>query len=239
MKVTDEFKNRFYYHGTYKRSNAQNIQQSGCLIPGRSSYFGEYKPIDGMVYITPDPRIGILYSFGYTTLEEWEGLNMPQSFQNEYGQYICIIDGKNLRDIRPDEDFMAFALHECFVDRYSRENRKYSTPDELDIMTEEHWNNAKSYIDSNNVFNRNDIKKYSRNNCTGLFEFCLKKSKVWISKMTDSETEFWLKTGCSIAHKGNLAIEEMRIINFFDKNIEPTEIINSSEIIYKKTIKTN
>lgn len=234
MKATTEFKNKFYYHGTNNVKCSKGIIESKCLMPGRSTYSGAYTPLDGMVYITPDPRLAIIYAFGYTTLEEWDGIQDSEFLFDDYNPYICTINGKHLRDIRPDEDFMAFILYEYFEVQYMKDNRHADTPEELDNMTDEHWEVAKEYINTNSVFSRNDVRKYSKGFGNNLFEFCLGKAKKWINSMKDSEIEFWLRTGCSIAHKGNLAIEEMRMIEWFDPSVNPLEIINISEIIMKR-----
>lgn len=235
MRATDEFKNRFYYHGTSSATSSEKIIESGYLKSGLSTYPKEYQPIDGMVYITPDPRLAIAYSFGYTTLEEYEGLFYTSIRE---ASYVARIDGKDLKTIQPDEDFLAFALYEYFLSHYSEDERQLAggNIEEVRMLTDDHWLRVGEYVDRSNVFSRKDIRKLKKVMGNDIFIFCLKKSREWVSKMNKKETEYWLRTGCSIAHYGVLPVDAVMMLRGLNRNKTPISMIEESEVIYTRRI---
>lgn len=107
--------NKKYYHGTTTYKNAQNIIKEGIKPPDISLKEGnKFQPIGNKVYLTTNLSYAIIYAIGGHFLNT----EVPKSFINEYGEngYLFIIDGKELKDIDPDEDSVGEIAYEVLND---------------------------------------------------------------------------------------------------------------------------
>jgi hypothetical protein len=148
MKPTDCFKKTLYYHGTRSKISADGIIDSGYLKAGKTNYEGVYKPVDKMVYISPDPRMAIVYSCGDTLLSDY---NHILDFNSYHNSYLIEIEGNNLIDIQPDEDFLAFALYE-YVNKYHIKFSEEETSQEVKNLEEKHWVQIDKYVTQYDLF---------------------------------------------------------------------------------------
>lgn len=101
----DADKGKVYYHGTPSEKYIEGIIQNGIQPPTMSSSSwgtNHYlKPVEGKVYITPSLRYAIIYALG----GDYVGSDYsPRNYESEPYGYVCVIDGKDVHDIQPDED---------------------------------------------------------------------------------------------------------------------------------------
>jgi hypothetical protein len=90
-----------YYHGTTKIQDASDIINNGIKPPDLTARKGKFRPREGKIYITPDIRYAQIYAIG----GDIAGSDYIPSEAKEHGfGYLFVIDGKDLKDIEPDED---------------------------------------------------------------------------------------------------------------------------------------
>lgn len=93
---------KIYYHGTDNDKFAKSILSKGIQPPdlsiGKKSML---TPVEGKVYITPNLEYALIYAIGGNMI----GSELPEFFYKR-GKYAWLfaIDGKELKDIQPDED---------------------------------------------------------------------------------------------------------------------------------------
>jgi hypothetical protein len=102
-----------YYHGTSKEENAKNILQNGIQPPNLElKKKNKLTPEKGKVYITPALDYALIYALGYNMAgEDLSGVSDVKQKKEFYG-YIFVIDGKQLKDIQPDEDGVGEILYD-------------------------------------------------------------------------------------------------------------------------------
>jgi len=103
--------NKIYYHGTSDKKSAEGIFQNGIQPPDlttRKKTKGI--PVKGKVYLTPDLKYAIIYALGGDMashdMSDWDEIKIEP-----YG-YVFVIDGKQLKDIQPDEDGVGEILND-------------------------------------------------------------------------------------------------------------------------------
>jgi hypothetical protein len=93
---------KVYYHGTSTDKAAQGILKNGIQPPDLVNKKGQLTPVEGKTYLTSDLSYATMYAVG----ADMVGSKLPDSFikNGEEYAYIFVIDGRELRDIQPDED---------------------------------------------------------------------------------------------------------------------------------------
>lgn len=92
-----------YYHGTEDDKDGKSILRIGINPPDLTlKKKSMLTPVTGKVYITPTLRYAIIYCIGgdmlgHKVLDSW--LTQGRRFG-----WLFVIDGKELKDIQPDED---------------------------------------------------------------------------------------------------------------------------------------
>ena len=100
-----------YYHGTNKVKDINDIIKNGIRPPDLTLRAkNKLTPRQGKVYITPDFVTAQIYAIGADMAgHDWVDKNAIEEGR-QFG-YICIIDGKDLVDIEPDEDSIGHYIY--------------------------------------------------------------------------------------------------------------------------------
>lgn len=96
----EEHRQKIWYHGCTEKA-IKGILETKVLKPGNTTDVKSlkmYTPQYNRVYLTPTIEFAMVYSFGG---------NLSNSKPNSKEAYICVVDGKSLSDIEPDEDIIA------------------------------------------------------------------------------------------------------------------------------------
>lgn len=108
------FASKRYFHGCSVEASAKKIMTEG-LVPGNiigSKAKGFLDPMAGKVYLTP--------SLGYAAIYALGAAMVGRDLSDEYGSellkrdggvgYIFVVNGSDLSDVEPDEDFVGEAI---------------------------------------------------------------------------------------------------------------------------------
>lgn len=101
---------RTYYHGTSSSKAAHGIFSKGIEPPNLDLRpQNKLTPVKGKVYLTTDLKYAVIYALGgdiagSKALQRWID-------EDRYG-YVFIVDGKELKDIQPDEDSVGEMLYD-------------------------------------------------------------------------------------------------------------------------------
>ena len=102
-----------YYHGTSKEENAKNILQNGIQPPDLTlKKKHKLTPVKGKVYITPALDYALIYALGANMIGQDMSKDSDITVKKEFYGYIFVIDGKQLKDIQPDEDGVGEILYD-------------------------------------------------------------------------------------------------------------------------------
>jgi hypothetical protein len=105
--------NKTYYHGTSKEENAKSILQNGIQPPDLTlKKKHKLTPEKGKVYITPALDYALIYALGYNMAGQDISDQYDVKEKKEIYGYIFVIDGKQLKDIQPDEDGVGEILYD-------------------------------------------------------------------------------------------------------------------------------
>lgn len=159
-----------YYHGTDNEKAIQSIIKNGIQPPDLSTRKGFLKPREGKIYITPTLNYAIIYMLGANIVgDKYWDLDFIMS--ERYG-YLCVIDGKDLKDIQPDEDSIGEMIHK-------------KTPIWI-------YEKAKHWLAPSTM------KKVME----GEYSYWAKAGKVLVTKLSDYEILQLIDAGAHIAHHG-------------------------------------
>jgi len=169
-----------YYHGTSQKKAAQGILRKGISPPDLTTRKGLLRPLEGKVYITTNLRYSLIYAL--------EGNVIGSDYQfskwdDEPIGYVFVIDGKQLKDIQPDEDSVGEMVHN-------------KNPD---------WLYRLAY----NNLSDSTMRKIM----DGEYAYWAKAGKVLNKKMTDKQKLELIDMGAHIAHTGALKPKELWIFD--------------------------
>ena len=102
-KATAGQRGKTFYHGTASEADAKAIMAEGLAPPDLSgSNESLLRPVEGKVYLTPDPGYALIYAIGGNIV----GSEVPRSFIEKDGRYgyVFLVRGEDLQDVQPDED---------------------------------------------------------------------------------------------------------------------------------------
>lgn len=174
-----------YYHGTSSEKAAKGILNKGISPPDLTSRHGLTKPIEGKVYITTDLRYALVYAL------EGDIIGSDYNFSKwdiEPIGYIFIIEGKQLKDIQPDEDSVGEMVYK-------------KQPEWLYKLA---------------VMNLADSTM--RKVMDGEYAYWAKAGKVLVKKMSDNQKLELIDMGAHIAHTGALKPKELWVFNKAEDN---------------------
>jgi len=193
---------KIYYHGTPKAKNAIGIYERGIEIPDLTLRKGKLKPVEGKVYITPDIQYAIIYALGAAMLGH-DMYNMVKNGYDERYGYLFSIDGKELKDIQPDEDSIGEILYNCFKDK------EYEQKNNLFWLTR--------------IANQKLTVNQIRHVKDGEYADWAASGKKLIKFMTDEQKLRLIDIGAHIGHGGNLSFKEAWRIDkaFYAKYLKP------------------
>lgn len=166
---------KIYYHGTDSDKAAQGILKKGISPPDLTTRKGYLRPVEGKVYITTNLEYATIYAIGGNMIGSDHILS---GWDKDPTAYIFVIDGKQLKDIQPDEDSIGEMIYK-------------QNPEWL-------------YRLANRNFTSSTMKKIM----DGEYEYWAKAGKVLNKKMTDQEKLQLIDLGAHIAHTGNLKPKE-------------------------------
>lgn len=118
--LTPSLASKRYFHGCSVEANAKKIMTEGLvpgsIVDGRKSG-GFLRPVKGKVYLTPNIAYAAIYALGAGMV----GDEIPEDDEllrrgGEFG-YIFVVEGQNLADVDPDEDFIGEAVARGLVGR--------------------------------------------------------------------------------------------------------------------------
>tara|TARA_B100002019_G_scaffold247516_1_gene225953 strand:+ start:362 stop:1054 length:693 start_codon:yes stop_codon:yes gene_type:complete len=177
-----------YYHGTPTKANAEDIMINGIKAPDLSSREGYLRPVEGKVYLTRDLAYAQIYALG----GDLAGKNVPDSFKG-YGQYgyVFVVDGKQLKDIQPDEDSVGELVY----------NEEIDWLDELakDILKYEEYDDFGQDLGYRNLYDAI---------IGGEYDAWAAGGKILLDEMSDDQKLNLLDYGAHVAHTGNLIPKE-------------------------------
>lgn len=175
-----------YYHGTDNDKAAKGILKKGIQPPDlhiNSKYKGMLTPVKGKVYITSELKYALIYAIGGdmigVNLGDWSSI---LSSGREYA-YIFVINGKELRDIQPDED----------------------------AIGEKIWFTSTTSPDwgwLHNMAEKELTSKQFSKVLDGEYRYWAAAGKKLVKKMTDTQKWQLIDDGAHIAHTGSLKIKE-------------------------------
>lgn len=93
-----------YYHGTYKVKDASDILKNGIKAPDLTGRNEKLTPRKGKVYITSHLRTAQIYAIGGDVAGSDSPYAIPNDIHYAPFGFLFVIDGKDLKDIEPDED---------------------------------------------------------------------------------------------------------------------------------------
>lgn len=168
----DEDLSKVYYHGTNTKSAIEGIMKNGITAPDLTDRKGFLKPREGKVYMTPDLHYAAMYCMGYNGAgHEFYDKEFKR---NEQFGYMCVIDGKQLADIEPDEDsigeFIAYKKVQWLTDMAHR------------------------------LLSRGALDKIY----DGKVAYQARAGKTLVKKMTDKQKLELISLGAHIAHHGTI-----------------------------------
>jgi hypothetical protein len=190
-------KEKTYYHGT-RTTSINEIMKTHTLIGGNLEIKNSrkhFKPQYNKVYITP--HLDWAIDFATSVMRGHE-----VSYKRSDDAYICVIDGKDLKDISPDEDFIAGIFMYFNMDK---EGEPYFKVDNLSIIYHKDTllaNELIKYIINNVKPKDIEKSKYS-------FGYGTIVAKKLISKMPDEIAYKFLKASGSLAETGEVPISEI------------------------------
>lgn len=165
-----------YYHGTDTDKAAQGILKKGIspefLYTGKTSK-GLLKPVEGRVYITTNIEYATIYAIGGNIIGSDHTMPSWDKKGNETA-YIFVIDGKQLKDIQPDEDSVGEMIYK-------------KNPEWL-------------YRLANNHLADSTMRKIM----DGEYAYWAKAGKVLNKRMSDMQKLELIDLGAHIAHTGAL-----------------------------------
>jgi hypothetical protein len=178
-----------YYHGTSKDKFGKSILKKGINPPNLTvKKKGLLTPVEGKVYITPNLKYALIYALGANMI----GSDSLPNFITKKGSqnmYIFVIDGKQLKDIQPDEDSVGEMIY----------NKK---PMWL-------YNMADDILAASTM----------RRIMDGEYSYWAKGGKVLLKKMTDQQKLELIDAGAHIAHTGTLKPKEAWILPKTDNHL--------------------
>jgi hypothetical protein len=111
---TEKIKAARWYHGTQTKRKAFSILEKGILPNRKSEWSGDAAPMKGYVYITKELRLALCYAvnrgFDFYYID---GGDITE-YIYQYGMpfYLFVIDGNDLVDVNPDEDWILKAIRD-------------------------------------------------------------------------------------------------------------------------------
>lgn len=159
-----------YYHGTYNEKAIQSIIKNGIQPPALCTVKRNLTPREGKVYITPTLKYAVIYCIGGDMIG-----NIIDDYQLEtwgrYG-YLCVIDGKDLHDIQPDEDSIGEMIYKKSPNWIYEKAKHWLAPSIMKKVME------------------------------GEYSYWAKAGKVLVTKLSDYEILQLIDAGAHIAHHG-------------------------------------
>ncbi len=207
---TQAIKSLKYYHGTANELSAKKIMKDGIQPPDLVVYGkkqnGHLTPVAGKVYITSDIAYAAIYAAGASVLgkfpRKYKGNEKrfsmiisddPKSrFYGRYG-YVFVIDGEQLKDIQPDEDYVGE-----FLDRVLSGLQKNDSL-EMQVMGNQLLYMAKQYLSDSTLKRVKD----------GEYAYYAKAGKVLLKRMPDRMKQQMVEMGFHCAHTGPLFPNEI------------------------------
>jgi hypothetical protein len=162
-----------YYHGTETDKAAQGILRKGISPPDLVTRKGLLRPIEGKVYITTNLEYALIYAIGGNIIGS-DHIIASWDKKGHETAWLFVIDGKQLKDIQPDEDSVGEMIYN-------------QNPEWL-------YRFATSHLASSTMKKVMD----------GEYAYWAKAGKVLIKKMTDKQKLELIDLGAHIAHTGAL-----------------------------------
>lgn len=190
-------KEKTYYHGT-RTTSMNEILKTHTLIGGNLDLKNSrkhFKPQYNKVYITP--HLDWAVDFATSVMAGHQA-----SYNKSDDGYICVIDGNDLKDIHPDEDFIA-----GIFTYFSLDNKKspYFNKEYLNIIYKDNPKFADELIHYiiMNVSEKDIVKaKYD-------FGYGTVVAKKLIKNMDDETAYKFLQASGSLAETGEVPIKEI------------------------------
>lgn len=112
--LPSSFASKKYFHGCSVESSAKKIMTEG-LVPGNivgSRAKGFLEPMAGKVYLTPSLGYAAIYALGAGMVGIDLSSDHGRELVNRGGSigYIFVVNGSDLSDVEPDEDFVGEAI---------------------------------------------------------------------------------------------------------------------------------
>jgi len=183
-----------YYHGTSNKKAADGILKEGVKVPKIAKLDPKYSmvPRKGKVYITPEIKYAIIYAINGDIAGSDYYTKKELNEDTRYG-YVFEIDGKDLKDIEPDEDSIGEMianknpkwLYELFMD--------------LDIFEEELPDDIVQDMEDYNMSFHDLVMD-------GNYAAWAEAGKIVVNELSDEEKLELISLGAHIAHTGNIKI---------------------------------
>ena len=171
-----------YYHGTSTDNFGQGILKKGINPPDLTTKKkNNLTPVEGMVYITPNLEYALIYALGANMIGS-DSLPDFMTKKGEENMYLFVIDGKQLKDIQPDEDSIG----------------------EMIMKKNPMW----LYNMADNILAASTMRRIMN----GEYSYWAKGGKVLLRRMTDQQKLELIDAGAHIAHTGALKPREAWIL---------------------------
>lgn len=196
-----------FYHGTNKKENAIGILDKGYLDPTSTDLkYGDRnpvsKPITDRVYVTKNLEYAVIYALGGVYM----GSELDQSrYEGSRYGYVFTIEDKDFSDdILADEDCIGEIIAHCYM--LKNDNESYMKAYDIGVDDLR----SPQLIKLIRLFEKysTDIqyKKFTSGN-TDYIDYIRIGKKL--NKYIDKDlTNFLIKSGAHVAHKGRLPILE-------------------------------
>jgi|MDTB01.2.fsa_nt_gb hypothetical protein len=176
--------NTVYYHGTPTVKNAKSIMLHGVKPPDLSDRTGNLRPVDGKVYITPSIAYAQMYALGGNMAGHDTSM-----FEKDYGRYgyVFVINGKDLKDIQPDEDSIGEMIYNEEISWLNQMAEYY--------LQEEPYDDGGQGLGFANLYDAL---------MNGEFDAMATGGRYLVDEMSDEEKLSLIDAGAHIAHAGLL-----------------------------------
>lgn len=210
-KPSSNIKNKKYYHGTNSEESGESILKDGINPPDLSLIRGSLRPVDGMVYITPNFRYASIYA----------NLNKEYGSLRDNGiGYIFEIEGNDLVDVLPDEDTLGESIRKYYqegLDGISKDLKGYLESSEFENLLKNVYPDEEEPHDTDSRYYESDYERWEDLINTDYFEIMTTKfghgddydifallGKYLKTVLPDWVMLEFIELGGHIAHKGSL-----------------------------------
>lgn len=200
-ELAPETRAKTYYHGTCCEDKALSILRDG-LDPSKTEVkYGAKKPflrpIDGHVYVTPNPGYAMIYALGGDVAgTDFFSSQYGKNFIEKDGRYgfLFVIRGEDMTDAVPDEDDVGAIVGSLLS------GHRYQKFDWALIDTVAYRLKSEAEIN----FSPSTLRRVK----DGDMAWCAKVGKKLLKVLPQNVLQVLIKANSSLAHSGHLKVSE-------------------------------